>query len=157
MTTPTFTPELTSEAVAAAWLASEGTLGSVATTLPSDPLTWSEYSSYRIFLQTTDAGSDLDPYTRLTTARIQCDAWAVKPTSNRPAWAAAGSLATAVARATFAGGRIARVVTVPDGYGRVRVIAARPLSAPRRIPDDPSGYARYTLDLELGWIPLSTP
>lgn len=157
MTVPTFLPELTSEAVAAAWLASEGTLGAVATTLPADPLTWPEYSSYRVFLQTMDAGSDLDPYTRLTTARIQCDAWAVKPSSNRPAWAAAGSLASAVANATFDNGRIARDLTVPDHYGRVRVIAARPLSAPRRITDDPSGYARYTLDLELGWIPLYTP
>ena len=29
------------------------------------------------------------------------------------------------------------------------------VGTPRRIPDDPSGYARYTLDVRMVWIMLS--
>lgn len=39
-------------------------------------------------------------------------------------------------------------------YDPARVLSVWPVGGPLRVSGDPSGFARYDLDLELAWCPV---
>lgn len=136
-----------SEIVAVAWLKSlAGLNNAVATELPSDTSTWSSTG----FVQVLGVGGTPRAYLPVARPVIGVSCWAVAPGSGRPPWNKANQLAEIVRRATY-DVRGALVVT-PTAYQNATLLAAVPLSEPRRIRDDQGDYARFDLDVELHWL-----
>lgn len=138
----------TSDLVAVAWLKAVGTLpaSGVATTLPSDPTTWADEGFVQAQTITGVADADLPQWRR---PLVQVDCWANAGTSNKPPWNKAARLAELVRAATE--GPTGRVVTLPGDYLDARVLSVYLGTEPRRIEDDPAGYARLSLDLHVDW------
>lgn len=145
------------ETVAVAWLRTGPTAGAgTATVLPKDPLAWPLVGTARIFTQVTDVSGTPDVYTGLRESLLQWDVWAVQPSSNRARWDAASATAGILLQSLYAPGCSRDLsAELPPQYAASRVLSAWPVGTPRRIPDDPSGYARYTLDVRMAWIMLS--
>lgn len=148
------------ELVAVAWLGQRvaGLLpASVGTTLPVDITKWADTG----FLQVSALPGGLpDVDVPLRRPILQLDAWATANTSGtassiKPPWNLANRLVELVRLATEAGqtGYYGKPVTMPANYGPARVQAAYLVSEPRRVNDDPSGYARFTVDLAIDWAP----
>lgn len=138
----------TSDLVAVAWLKAVAGLNpaSVATTLPSDPTTWADEGFVQAQTVTGVADVDLPQWRR---PLVQVDCWANAGTSNKPPWNKAARLAELVRAATE--GPTGRVVTLPGDYLDARVLSVYLETEPRRIEDDPAGYARLSLDLHVDW------
>jgi hypothetical protein len=147
----------TSELVAVAWLSANvsGVTGSmVATTLPRDTSAWAAKG----FVQAQAAAGrtpDVDLPRRLPV--IQVDLWGVNPDGKNPPWNLANQLAEQVRAATEAVGTAWRgksLAMLKTGYDPARVWAVYLLTEPTRVVGDPSGYARFTLDLAIDWAPV---
>ena len=138
----------TSDLVAVAWLKSIGTLPAtgVATTLPGDPATWADEGFVQAQTITGVAEVDVPQWRR---PLVQVDAWANAGTSNKPPWNKAARLVELVRAATE--GPTGRVVSLPGDYLDARVLSVYLETEPRRIEDDPAGYARFSLDLHVDW------
>lgn len=147
----------TSELVGVAWLSQRvaGLDGSmVATTLPSMVSKWS--GSGFLQAQALVAGSsDIDlPQARKTL--LQLDAWAVNvdasgAVSAKPAWNEANRLIELV-RAATEEQDYGKPVELPAAYLGARVQSVYFVTEPARVLNDPSGYARFTVDLALDWV-----
>lgn len=142
MTTPVLraTPEL----VATAWL--KTVVGDiVATTLPKPAadgtLSWASTG----FVTLTVAGGTPNLYVPLREPVIGVDCWAVNPQSQTPPWNRAASLAEAIQAACYDHPAIPKLVALPSGYPAARVLSAYTAGEHRRVPDDPSSYARYSI------------
>lgn len=126
----------------------------VATSLPREISTWADAGFVTATIIPSPAGVDSGD-TRHVYAQI--DAWAVSMTadgsaSSKPPVYKATRLAELVRRATDDDVQtFGRPVTLPAAYLPARVLAAYAMTEPSPIPDDPSGYARVTLDLALEW------
>ena len=147
----------TNELVAIAWLGQrvDGIVeGQVATTLPKDKAAWADEGFVQV--QALPGGSpDIDVPLRRPV--LQVDLWAVTldangNASNKPPWNKANRLAELLRLATESQA-YGKPVTLPDGYRGARVQAAYLIGEPTRVTDDPSGYARFTVDLALDWVP----
>ena len=138
------TPEL----VATAWL--KTVVGDrVATTLPKDNSSWAASG----FCTIVTAGGTPHMYVPLREPVIGVDCWAVNPQSQKPPWNKAASLAEAIISACQDHRAIAQTVTLPTGYPAAQVRSAYVTGDPRRIPDDPSSYARYSIPgLAISWV-----
>ncbi|MFI1166563.1 hypothetical protein ACH4UM_23905 [Streptomyces sp. NPDC020801] len=138
------TPEL----VATAWL--KTVVGDrVATTLPKDNSSWAASG----FCTLVTAGGTPNLYVPLREPVIGVDCWAVNPQSQKPPWNKAAVLAEAIQAACYDHRAIPRSVTLPAGYPAAQVLSAYTTGEPRRIPDDPSSYARYSIPgLVLAWV-----
>lgn len=142
----------TSDLVAVAWLdAIDGlSAGQVGTALPKDPATWLDAGFVQA--QALPGGAaDVDvPQWRRPV--IQLDFWAAGGSSSiSPRWNLAARLVEVV-RAATESQAYGAAVAMPSGYLGARVQAAYFVTEPRRILDDPSGYARFTTDLALDWV-----
>lgn len=153
-----------SELVAAAWLAlyvpdlTAVTAGDlVGATLPKDAAKWAATG----FLQVSSLGSG-SPSVDIPLRRpvLQLDSWATGNTSStasslKPQWNLAADLIEAVRIATEDAqtGRYGKSIAVRAGYLNARVQAAYLVTEPLRVLDDPSGYARFTADLAIDWVP----
>ena len=139
----------TSDLVAVAWLKSIGTLpaAGVATTLPSNAAAWADEGFVQAQTVTGIADVDLPQWRR---PLVQVDLWANAPDSNNPPWNKAARLVELVRQGTE--GPTGRVVTLPGDYLDARVLSVYLESEPRRVEDDPAGYARFTLDLHVDWV-----
>ncbi|MCI3246309.1 hypothetical protein [Streptomyces spinosisporus] len=142
MTTPVLraTPEL----VAIAWL--KTVVGDiVATTLPkpgSDgSLSWADTG----FVTITSAGGTPNLYVPLREPVMGVDCWATNSQSQKPPWNKAACLAEAIQAACYNHPAIPQTVTLPSGYPQARVLSAYTTGEHRRVPDDPSSYARYAV------------
>lgn len=137
------TPEL----VATAWL--KTVVGDrVATTLPKDNATWSASG----FCTLVTAGGSPNMYVPLRDAAIGVDCWAVNPQSQKPPWNKAAALAEAIQAACYDHPAIPQRLTLPAGYPQAQVLSAYTTGEHRRIPDDPSSYARYSIPgLVIAW------
>ena len=146
----------TPEQVAIAWLTGLDTVpaGKVATTLPGDPATWAADG----FVQATSTGGDVpDPELARMEYVVTVDCWANTGNSQKPPWGKAGSLAAGITYAAVLDDQPGLFV-FGDGFHSVRLFAVYPVSPVRRIPGDPSGFARYQVDLTFTYIPvLVTP
>lgn len=150
----------TSELVAVAWLSAyvldeqgDTIESQIGTTLPKDNTAWADKG----FLQASSIpggrSPDLDVPLRLPV--VQLDGWACTPGSNKPPWHLANRLLELVRLTTEAAqtGNYGKPLVVKTGYLNVRVQAAYLISEPGRVTDDPSGFARYTADLAIDWVP----
>ncbi len=147
----------TNDLVAVAWLRERVPgleAGQVATTLPAHPEPRAAAGAPPA--QALPAGGpDIDLPRRLPV--VQIDAWATASTdsstaSKKPPWNLANRLVELVRLATE-NQVYGRAVTLPGSYGGARVQAVYLVSEPSRVLDDPSGYARYTADLAIDWVP----
>lgn len=154
MSTPVLraTPEL----VAIAWL--KTVVGDiVATTLPKPAtdgsLSWADTG----FVTITTVGGSPNLYVPLREPAIGVDCWATNPSSQKPPWNKAACIAEAVVGACQAHATIPQTLILPAGYPAVQVRSAYVTGEPRRVPDDPSSYARYAIPgLILAWVEVPT-
>lgn len=150
----------TSELVAAAWLAlyvPEFTAAMVGTSLPKDTGKWADSG----FVQVSSLPSG-SPLVDLPIRRpvVQIDTWGTANTSGvassiKPPWNLAAQLIEAIRFATEDAqtGHYGKSIAVKTNYSEARVQAAYLVTEPLRVPDDPSGYARFTVDLAIDWVP----
>lgn len=145
----------TSEKVGEAWLGTRvaGVVpAQVGMTLPKDVSKWADSG----FLQLTaipNTLADVDLPQRRTPV-FQLDSWGAKPGSNQPQWSLANRNIELVRIATEDAqtGYYGMPLDLGPDFGAVRVLAAYFISEPVRVEDDPSGYARFTVDLKLDWV-----
>lgn len=137
------TPEL----VATAWL--KTVVGDrVATTLPKDNASWAASGFCTLVL----AGGTPNMYVPLRDPAMGVDCWAFNPDSQKPPWNKAAALSEAIVAACQDHQAIAQTVALPTGYPAAQVKSAYVTGEPRRIPDDPSSYARYSIPgLVIAW------
>lgn len=143
----------TNELVAVAWLGASVpgiAAGQVATALPKDVTAWADQGFVQV---TAIAGRAPNIDVPLRHPVFQLDFWANTPNSLKPPWNLANRLAELVRVATEAWPNYGKTVTVKDGYLPARIQAVYLISEPSRVPDDPSGFARYTADLAIDWVP----
>lgn len=144
------------ETVAVAWLRTGPAPEGSATVLPKDPTTWPLVGTARVFVQVTDVSGSSDVYTGQRETALQWDVWAVRPDSNRTPWDVASACSGILLRSLYAPGWERDLsAALPEKYAASRVQSLWCSGTPRRIGDDPSGYARYTLDVRMAWIMLS--
>jgi hypothetical protein len=142
------TPEL----VATAWLTT--VVGDrVATTLPKPAADGSISWADEGFVTLVTAGGTPNLYVPLREPVIGVDCWATNPGSQKPPWNKAAALAEAIQAACYDHRTIPQTVTLPAGYPAARVMSAYTTGEHRRIPDDPSSYARYSIPgLVVTWV-----
>jgi hypothetical protein len=143
--------EIGTEAVAVAWVKALATeAGSaVATTVP-EAKTWPLIGTSRAFLQVMGTGGGTVGDTPYHRDVVSVDSWATKDNSDRPPLGLASQLLLRVWGATFDPAHRGLVVVGPDQV--VSVDSVRPLGAhPRRIPDQDTSRAHYSLDVEISW------
>lgn len=139
------------ELVTVAWL--KTVVGDrVASTLPKDNSTWAASG----FVTTDTVGGSPNLYVPLREPVMSVDCWAFNPDSQKPPWNKASVLAQAIQAACWEHRAIPQAVTLPAGYPAVHVKSAYCVGDPRRVPDDPSSYARYMIPgLALAWVEVS--
>ncbi len=150
----------TNELVAVAWLAQRVTgltADIVGTGLPKDTTKWADTG----FLQVQALPSGMaEVDIPLRRPRLQLDAWATanpsgSASSNKPPWNLANRLLELVRIATEDAqtGHYGKPVELPENYAPARVQAVYLITEPMRVLADPSGYARFTADLAVDWVP----
>jgi hypothetical protein len=146
----------TNALVAAAWIGQRvaGIAPSqVATRLPQDVSTWADEG----FVQVTPITGSPDVDTGIRKPLVQVDCWAATVdaagnVSTKQPVGKANRLAELIRTATeLPSALYGRPVTMPANYSGAIVLSAYPLTEPVEVPDDPSGYARFTFDLALDW------
>jgi hypothetical protein len=137
------TPEL----VATAWL--KTVVGDrVATTLPKDNASWAASG----FCTLVAAGGTPNLYVPLREPVMGVSCWAFNADSQKPPWNKSAALAEAIQAACYDHPAIPQRLTLPTGYPRAQVLSAYTTGEHRRIPDDPSSYARYDIPgLVIAW------
>jgi len=141
------TPEL----VATAWL--KTVVGDrVATTLPKDNTTWAASG----FCTLVTAGGTPNLYVPLRDPVIGVDCWANNPNSQKPPWDRAAMLAEAIQAACYDHPAIPQILTLgKPGFPQARVLSAYTTGEHRRIHDDASSYARYSIPgLVIAWTEI---
>jgi hypothetical protein len=142
----------TTELVAVAWLSQRVpglAEGMVATSLPKDVTAWATLGFVQV--QALPGGTvDIDTHVRHPV--LQVDAWAANPGTLKAPWNKAARLVELIRVATEDGQAFGRTVQLPPDYSAARVLSVYPVGEPTRVTDDPSGYARYTLDLAIDWV-----
>jgi hypothetical protein len=155
MTTPALraTPEL----VAVAWL--KTVVGDiVATSLPKPSsdgsgLSWEETG----FVTLVTAGGSPNLYVPLRDPVMGVDCWAANSQSQKPPWNKAACLAEAIQAACYDHPAIPQRVTLPSGYPAAQVLSAYTTGEHRRINDDASSYARYSIPgLVIVWTEVAS-
>ena len=144
----------TNELVVESWLAGVVGLTSsmVATTLPKDSTAWAAKG----FVQVVIIGGTPDIDVPIRRPLVQLDFWATGAgTSTKPPWNLAAGLAELV-RTGVEFQQYGQLVTTREGYFNARVLSAIMRTEPRRVEGDPSGYARYSADVELHWTRLQS-
>jgi hypothetical protein len=108
------------------------------------------------FVQCTVAGGQVEDPTGRRTTLAQIDCWATRlPTSRKLPWALADQLAEHIIEAARAGTGQEQYVDVgPAGttYDQARILTVLAVDEPRRVPNDPAGYARFMHHLTVTWI-----
>lgn len=141
----------TSPLVAVAWLGQRVpglAPGIVATRLPRDLAAWADLG----FVQATVVTGTPDVDVPIRRPLVQVDAWAHSPDGVRPPVNKAARLAELVRVATeLPTARYSSPVETPANYAGAVVLSAYVVTEPYEVTDDPSGFARISLDLVLEW------
>ncbi len=151
----------TASLVAIAWLSLHvpELLGGdiVGTGLPSDVTKWADTGFLQVSMLPSGSPNVDIPVRKPI---VQLDAWATgnrgaNASSTKPQWNLAGQLLEAVREATEDAqtGFYGRAIDVKTNYRQARVQAVYLVSEPMVVDDDPSGYARFTADLAVDWVP----
>lgn len=141
----------TSELVAAAYLRTldYGDSGSpgVGNTVPKDKTTWLDG-----FIQIGIIGgvAEIDIPTRKPI--VQLDVYVPSVNTSKPQWGHANAIADSIVAACYED--ISPGITLDLGTGRTgaRVQSVYLASEPKRLWNDPGGYARYTFDIVIVWV-----
>jgi hypothetical protein len=140
------------ELVAVAWLRAHAgvDVASVATTVP-DSSSWVGNQFVQATVLSGSPIRDLPVYKPV----VSVDAWAFRPGSKKPPWNQASQILETARTATYTHltGSTA-ILAMPTGYMNARLLSVFPLSEPRRVPGDQSGYAHYSMDLQFDWTPV---
>lgn len=102
------------------------------------------------FVQHTLVGGAPGTHVPLRQPVVQLDFWAVTLDDRTAPWGRASALAETVFDATF-GEVVERTLVVPAGYDTPRLRTVLALQEPRKIPGDPSGFARFSFDAVFTW------
>lgn len=141
------------EQVAVAWAKTlELPMGSaVATTVP-EASGWPvvEGATTRAFLQVFATGGGRVGDTPLGRTVMSVDSWATKTSSDRPPLRLASHVLSRIVGATYSGDFPVEL-DMGAGVQRARVHSAYVVSQPRRIPDQDTSRAHYSMDLALLW------
>lgn len=113
----------------------------ISTELPTDQTSWADSG----FITVNTAGGTPHPDLPQRAPVLTLDFWAVKGK-----WNLAAKLAESVVDA-FEGRMDNATFDVKTNYSRARVLDGRVLTEPRKVRNDPSLFARLTLDLLLHW------
>jgi hypothetical protein len=139
-----------SELVLVQWLKTLSGLPGVSTTLP-DQETW--YSTG--FITVVGVGGSMDYYQHRYSAVLSVDAWAAPLSAGRPDWSSASRLAELVVKNFYDSPNL-RLVDVPTGYYDAYLHSLYALTPPRRITNDPEGFAHISMDVQMNWGPART-
>lgn len=137
------------ELVAVAWVKTLGvvSVAGVATTLPK-PDSWPDNQ----FVVATVLPGSPNHDVPVDHPVVSFECYANRPGSARPPWGQAVQLAKQLELATYRTlTRSTALLTMPTGYYPARLLSAYPVSGARRVPDDPSHFAHYTIDIQLNW------
>jgi hypothetical protein len=136
--------------VVEAWLAERLGQTNVGPVLPADVSTWRDTG----FWQVTVVGGDRhqDYHLKQPVVRVSCWAATGNP-SDTPPWRMADDMAERVCNAVYTPEATMQDVQAA-GAQESRLIGTSVVGEPRRIPDDPAGYARVDLDVEAKWVTL---
>lgn len=141
----------TNALVAVAWLGQrvDGLApGMVATRLPRDLAAWADLG----FVQATVISGTPDVDVPIRRPLVQIDAWAHSPDGVKPPVNKAARLAELVRVATeLSTAKYSTPVEMPANYAGAIVLSAYVVTEPYEVTDDPSGFARISLDLVLEW------
>ncbi|MFD1274862.1 hypothetical protein ACFQ51_34820 [Streptomyces kaempferi] len=85
------------------------------------------------------------------------DCWATNSQSQKPPWNKAACLAEAIQAACYDHPGIPQTVALPTGYPAARVLSAYTTGDHRRVYDDASSYARYSIPgLVIAWTEVAS-
>lgn len=113
---------------------------------------WKPAWTGRDFISIFAVGGGSDAYSPEFTPVYQVDCWSrPKNKGSQPPWYAANQLAERIRHLQYEiDGTM--LVQLPSPYVNARVVDVTALSEPRRVPNDPNGIARYTLDVQVTFI-----
>lgn len=122
----------------------------VASTLPENAASWQDSG----FLELQVVGGSPDRDVPRAEPVVRVDAWANSGQSTKVPWGKAESLAETARQAisNFPSEQHGRILDMGPDFRDVRVLSVWPISEPRRVEGDPSGYARFTTDFALSWV-----
>jgi hypothetical protein len=153
MTLPTIALP-TAELVAVAWVRQyvPELNGIVATSLPRETEKWAGTGFVTVRAL---PGGVYNPSGTKRSSMVQVDAWwsATSGTSSstKPQWGKANQLIEVLLAATEEGAVYSTPLDLPADTRGAVVLAVYPAGDPQKVEDDPSGYARYTMDLVVDW------
>lgn len=142
------------ELVAVTWLRRELGATNVASSLPRDQSTWREAGFIQVQSVPTNADVDVPEHRG---SLLQLDVWAHAnadgATTTRPAWGLASTVTGLLLHALGNAQPFGAPLEWPDGepWAPARVMSAYAMTEPSRVPDDPAGFARFTLDAVFDW------
>lgn len=138
------------ELVAIAWLNSLSYTASaplVGTTVPQDPTAYAQG-----FVQVTVVGGITDNDLPERKTVFQFDVYVPSINSKKPQWGRASAVAENIVRGTSGFNNVTGAYSLGAGFEQARVQGALLASDPRRVNNDPQGYARYTVDIQIMWV-----
>lgn len=104
------------------------------------------------FVQVQIVGGSPNIYIPERNPLVQVDCYIPSINSSRPAWGKAATLAEQIVQAIYAldgtTGKILDLGTYQDALVQSAYVAMEP----RRIPGDPAGHARFSMDISLSWV-----
>lgn len=150
----------TNELVGVAWLVAYVpgfTSAMVGPSLPKDTTKWAASGFVQVSALAAGTPNVDIPLRRPV---LQIDAWGTANTSGtassiKPPWNLAAQLIEAIRIATEDAqtGHYGKSIDVKANYRQARIQAAYLVTEPVKVDDDPSGYARFTADLAIDWVP----
>jgi hypothetical protein len=134
--------------VAQAWLSEVVGIPAdrVASTLP-DVEKWATTG----FVTVSSAGGSPHPALPVLAPVVTLACWWANPASARPQLGKAAGVAALIEHAAVSPLPELGALSTRDPYRDVRLLEARMIQHPTEVPGDPSGYARYDLDVMLTW------
>ena len=143
--------EVSAEQVAVAWVKALNTAAgtAVATTVP-EAKQWPLVGTTRAFIQALGTGGGTVGDTPYHRDVVSIDSWATKDNSDRPPIGLAMQLLLKVWGGAMSGQATGWLDVAPGQ--RAILHGARPLNAhPRRVQDQDTSRAHYSLDVEITW------
>lgn len=107
----------------------------------------------RAFVQHTVIGGAPAIHVPMRVTVVQLDVWAVTLDDRAPPWGRASELAETIWAHTFDQDTQQLQLAVPVGYGIPQLRTVYALAEPRKIREDPAGFAHFQFDVQFTWAP----
>jgi hypothetical protein len=123
----------------------------VGTTLPENTSSWTDGF---VLVQVVGGSSDVDvPAKR---PLVQLDCYVPSVNSSKPQWGKAATIAADIVDKLYLHQHAGMELDLGT-FKNANVSSAYAVSEPRRVTNDPAGYARYTVDVILRWVTVEPP